>query len=136
MTRPSAPSRGWWRRVWHLLVPAMPDFYSMLEAQAENVQDTLEALAAYLVAVDPERAARINDRVEQGHVLRDRHLALLHQSFVTPIDREDIYTLAMTLDHILDYIKNTVREVEVLELPADEWMRRMTAELVTGGAQR
>jgi uncharacterized protein Yka (UPF0111/DUF47 family) len=133
VNRAAVPSRPWWRRLWHRLVPAMPDFYAMLGAQAENLQATLETLAGYLVAVDAERAARVNELVEQGHVLRDHNLALLHQSFVTPIDREDIYTLAMTLDHILDYVKNTVREVEMLQLPADEWMRRMTAELVTGG---
>jgi uncharacterized protein Yka (UPF0111/DUF47 family) len=134
VNRATVPSLPWWRRWLHRLVPAMPDFYGMLQAQAENLQATLETLAGYLVAVDPERAKRVNELVEQGHTLRDRNLALLHQSFVTPIDREDIYTLAMTLDHILDYVKNTVREVEVLQLPADDWMRRMTAELVTGGS--
>jgi len=112
----------------------MPDFFGMLESQADNLRATVATLADYLQACDQTLAAHIHQQVEQGHNLRDSTLAQLYRSFITPIDREDIYTLSTTIDHVLDYIKNTVREVEVLQVPSDVWMQRMTEELTEGVA--
>jgi uncharacterized protein Yka (UPF0111/DUF47 family) len=134
MIHTSTLTRSWWQRLWHMLVPPMPDFYSMLEAQADNLRATVAALSDFLQDCDQTLATRVHDSVEKGHELRDNTLKQLYRSFITPIDREDIYTLAIAIDHILDYIKNTVREVEVLQLEADEWMQRMTEELTEGVA--
>jgi hypothetical protein len=112
----------------------MPDYYGMLEAQADNLRTTVSALADYLKACDRNLAAQIHTLVDEGHALRDNTLSVLYRSFITPIDREDIYTLAMAIDHILDYLKNTVREVEVLQVESDDWMQRMTTELAEGTA--
>jgi uncharacterized protein Yka (UPF0111/DUF47 family) len=129
-----SPFLPWWRRLWQLVVPPMPDFYAMLEAQADNLQTTVSTLANYLKDRDMNLAAQIHTLVDEGHALRDNTLSVLYRSFITPIDREDIYTLAMAIDHILDYLKNTVREVEVLQVESDDWMQRMTAELAEGAA--
>ena len=134
MTLTSPPHRPWWRRLWQQLVPPMPDFYGMLEAQADNLQATVTALTDYLQACDVELASSVHDLVEQGHALRDNTLSALYSSFITPIDREDIYTLATSIDHILDYLKNTIRELEVLQVQSDDWMQRMMAELADGAA--
>jgi uncharacterized protein Yka (UPF0111/DUF47 family) len=134
MNQTPVPTRHWWQRLWQLVVPPIPDFLGMLEAQADNLRTTVASLADFLQANDPTLAARVHAQVEEGHSLRDATLVQLYRSFITPIDREDIYTLATSIDHILDYIKNTVREVEVLQLQADEWMQRMTAELTEGVA--
>ena len=134
MTLPNALNRPWWQRLWQLVVPPMPDFYGMLEAQADNLRATVAALADYLQASDAELAAQIHGLVDEGHALRDTTLDKLYGSFITPIDREDIYKLAMAIDHILDYLKNTVREVEVLQVKPNDWMQRMTIELTEGVA--
>lgn len=130
MNHPSQPS--WWRRAWQAVVPPMPDFNGMLRAQADNLAATTRALGDYLGSSAPDKAARVNALVDEGHKLRDRTLAVLYGSFITPIDREDIYKLAMSLDHVLDYLKNTVREVDVLQVDADDCMQRMAAELSRG----
>lgn len=134
MTLPNALPRPWWRRLWQLVVPPMPDFYGLLEAQADNLRATVAVLDDYLQASDEALAAQIHDLVEEGHNLRDSTLNTLYGSFITPIDREDIYKLAMAIDHILDYLKNTVREVEVLQVKPNDWMQRMTTELTEGVA--
>jgi len=124
----------WWRRAWQLLVPPMPDFNGMLSEQADNLCFTTSALADYLGSGDLHHAARVNALAGEGHALRDRTLEVLYGSFITPIDREDIYKLAMAIDHVLDYLQNTVREVEVLQIEADDAMRRMADELARGAA--
>lgn len=130
---PSA-SLPWWQRLWQMVVPPMPDFYGMLEAQADNLRATVAALTDFLQSSDQNLAAQVHGLVDKGHSLRESTLSQLYRSFITPIDREDIYTLALAIDHILDYIKNTVREVEVLQVQSDDWMQRMTAELAEGVA--
>lgn len=124
----------WWKRMWHLIVPPMPDFYGMLEIQADNLRATVAALTDYLQANEENLAAQVHTLVDKGHNLRDHTLRQLYRSFITPIDREDIYTLSITIDHILDYLRNTVREVEVLQVEADDWMQRMTEEISEGTA--
>ncbi len=132
MSQHASVSRPWWLRLWQLVVPPMPDFYGMLEAQADNLRATVAALTDYLQTCEENLAAPVHTLVEKGHNLRDNTLHQLYRSFITPIDREDIYTLAIAIDHILDYLKNTIREVEVLQLVSDEWMQRMTEELTEG----
>jgi hypothetical protein len=110
----------------------MPDFYGMLEAQTDTLRATLAALSDHLRDADKVPASRVHQLVDAGHAQRDTILRQLYQSFITPIDREDIYTLAMTIDHVFDYLKNTVREVEVLQIEPDDWMLRMTEELTSG----
>ena len=123
---------SWWRRLWRQVVPSTPNFHVLLEAQADNLRSTVAILADYLQNCNQDLAPRVHELVDEGHALRTRNLTLLHRTFITPIDREDIYSLSMSLDHILDYLKNTVREVEVLQVEPDDWMRRMTAELAEG----
>lgn len=124
--------KQWWRRAWEMVVPPMTDFHALLEEQCENLESASKALQAYLQHGDPKLAPAVREWVRAGHGLRDRNLSLLHRTFITPIDREDIYTLAMTIDHVLDYIKNTVREVEVLQLKPDHWMQMMAEQLTVG----
>lgn len=126
------PKKPWWQRIWESMVPPVPDFHAMLEEQCDNLQSAAKALQAYLREADPALAAPVTEWVREGHTLRQRNLTRLHKSFITPIDREDIYTLTMTIDHILDYINNTVREVEVLQVKPDRWMQRMAEQLDIG----
>jgi X-X-X-Leu-X-X-Gly heptad repeat protein len=134
MTQIKSSNHHWWHRLWRLLVPPTPDFFAMLEAQADNLRATLDALVDYLASCNADLADRVHDLVEKGHTQRDNNLQQLYRSFITPIDREDIYTLAMAIDHILDYIKNTVREVEVLQVEVSKRMQLMGTELADGAA--
>jgi len=127
--------KPWWRRAWEAVVPPAVDFHAMLEEQADNLESASAALQAYLLEGDAALAPPVHEWVREGHALRDRNLSRLHRTFITPIDREDIYTLAMTIDHILDYIKNTVREVEVLQIRPDSWMQKMAEQLSIGAGQ-
>jgi uncharacterized protein Yka (UPF0111/DUF47 family) len=126
--------RSWLGRLWAQVVPPMIDFHALLQEQCINLQAAVEALDDYLQEADPALAPQVREQVREGHSLRDRNLAMLYGSFVTPIDREDIYRLSMTIDHILDYVNNTVREVEVLQVKPDDYMRNMAEQLGKGAA--
>ena len=125
---------SWWRRLWRAVVPPMPDFAALLQAQASNLCATIDALAHHLAAPAATTAQETDRLVEEGHGLRDRTLSALYGSFITPIDREDIYRIAISIDHVLDYLKNTIREADVLQVEPDIWMTRMTKTLGEGAA--
>jgi uncharacterized protein len=57
----------------------------------------------------------------------------LVDTFITPIDREDIYDLSDRLDDVIDSAKMTVREVEALEIhDEDHHVKEIAATLVEG----
>lgn len=120
------------RRLWEQIVPPTIDFHALLQEQCINLQAAVAVLDNYLDKVDPSLAPQLREQVREGHSLRDRNLALLYRTFITPIDREDIYTVSMTIDHILDYVKNTMRELEVLQVEPDECMRKMVEQIGKG----
>jgi uncharacterized protein Yka (UPF0111/DUF47 family) len=124
------------RRMWEQLIPPIPDFHGMLGRQCEILKQAVTELEDYLHNHgDPQLAEKVRHQVQVGHDLRDKNLALLTRSFITPIDREDIYTLTIAIDHILDYVKNTVRELETLRLDPDESMHKMATQLGQGAAK-
>jgi predicted phosphate transport protein (TIGR00153 family) len=49
----------------------------------------------------------------------------LHSTFITPLDREDIFMLSLYIDDILDYCYTTVEEMQLLEVEADEHLYNM-----------
>ena len=46
--------------------------------------------------------------------LKRRNMVVLNQAFATPMDREEIYRAIEGIDHVINYAKTTVREMELL----------------------
>jgi uncharacterized protein Yka (UPF0111/DUF47 family) len=57
----------------------------------------------------------------------------LARAFATPMDRGAIHLAATAIDDVLNYAKTTVREIEILEVPPDPWMRELAEHLRAGG---
>jgi len=51
----------------------------------------------------------------------------LHDTFVTPIDREDIYNLSQAFERMVNYALTTIEEMNLLRVAADEPIRRMVS---------
>ncbi len=50
----------------------------------------------------------------------------LNKSFITPFDREDIYTLSVALDDVCDYIDATARAMVMYDIhEADEYLQQL-----------
>jgi len=106
------------------LVPQNREFYSLFEQAAANLVSAAQLLLELLEHY-PDRkplVAEIKDREHEGDRLTHEIVQQLHKTFVTPIDREDIYDLATALDDILDYIDQVADELNlygVAEVPAE-----------------
>jgi uncharacterized protein len=89
------------------LIPREESFFDLFEEMAVKVQEGADELLDLLTNyTDLDRkAGRIMDIEHEGDELTHEVMRRLNTTFVTPFDREDIYSLASGLDDILDNIE-------------------------------
>ncbi|MFQ5899871.1 MAG: DUF47 domain-containing protein [Candidatus Methylomirabilia bacterium] len=88
------------------LIPREEKFFDLFEQQAANIVSgaiVLEELVLDYPNAE-EKVKRIRDLEHQGDALTHEVVKRLNTTFITPIDREDIYALASRLDDVLDLI--------------------------------
>ena len=93
------------------LKPRQSNFLQLLIQQGEFTIASVEALQAYLrkpVGKCSTQAKQVEkDADEVFRIL----IHELEDTFVTPLDREDIFTLSRALDDFIDYIYDTIEEL-------------------------
>jgi uncharacterized protein len=83
-------------------------FYDMFTASASNVLDGANTLHALITGPPKDRAAlnqELRDQEHRGDDHTHNILREVNSTFVTPIDREDIYRLASRLDDVMDFFE-------------------------------
>jgi uncharacterized protein len=82
-------------------------FFGLFTESAENLRTAAELLQDLIGDYrDIElKAERIADREHEGDEVTHAIIRLLNTTFVTPMDREDIYQLATALDDVMDAIE-------------------------------
>ena len=97
-------------------------FISLLIEQSEVTADGLRLLEKYVSASKVESKAVEQMRVKEaeGDEIRRVLIDELHSTFITPLDREDIFMLSLCIDDILDYAYSTIREIELLDIQISE----------------
>jgi predicted phosphate transport protein (TIGR00153 family) len=98
------------------LIPRNESFFPMFIDSVNNVVEGAEKLNKMIAAHldDAETMTKEIKKIEkQGDKCTKAIIAKVHNSFITPFDREDIHELAEGIDDILDEILN-VADVVVL----------------------
>jgi predicted phosphate transport protein (TIGR00153 family) len=88
------------------LIPKDTSFFEMFTAMSNNLIDAASALVN-LFADYQNVEAKIEEirRIEhRGDEMTHSIMRKLNQTFITPFDREDIHTLASSLDDVVDFI--------------------------------
>ena len=91
-------------RLAQVLAPKDRHFFDLFEEAAGNILRAADLLDQMLRAY-PERKELARDVLiceQQGDRITHDIIQRLNQTFVTPFDREDIYSLASGLDDIVD----------------------------------
>jgi predicted phosphate transport protein (TIGR00153 family) len=109
-------------------------FIELLIKQAEFAVEGLQALLKYVAEPDEELALRVNQIEKEADEVRRILIDELNRTFVTPLDREDIFALSLTVDDILDYANTTVEEMNMLEIKPNKYIERMVS-LLTDAAR-
>lgn len=89
------------------LIPKEEKFFDMFEEAAQNIHEGSRLLMEMMENYTDveERAKKIQTVEHQGDTITHNIIRKLNQTFITPIDREDIYSLSGSLDDVLDYIE-------------------------------
>jgi predicted phosphate transport protein (TIGR00153 family) len=88
------------------LIPKEERFYDDFEALARELCGGARLLQAMIEPERPiwDKAEEIKEVEHKCDFLTHEIIRRLHRTFVTPLDREDIYELAKTLDDVMDAI--------------------------------
>jgi hypothetical protein len=100
-------------------------FFEILSRQAAKILEGLEALWNFAEKGTKENANLVRNVEREADELRRILIQELDQTFVTPLDREDIYNLSRAIDDVVDYANTTVDEMEVYEVKGDEHITEM-----------
>ena len=81
----------------------------MLESQGANLVKATSSLFELVMNFNmvAERNSKIKDLEHEGDQIAHKLFTLLAQTFVTPLDREDISRLASAIDEVLNYTDGT-----------------------------
>jgi hypothetical protein len=101
------------------LFPKDDVFFDRFEKAAENAHQCTLALQEFLERYDDleARMRRIKELEHIGDELTHEVIERLNQSFITPLDREDIHELACRIDDILDRVDTAVDRMVLFKLP-------------------
>ncbi len=110
-----------------LFRPREVKFMRLLTEQAAKTVEGMELLEEFMEATDREVAKRLVQVEKEADEVRRILIDELNRSFITPIDREDIFALSLTIDDILDYGYSTVDEMVILEVESNSYLRRMVS---------
>lgn len=97
------------------LIPKEEKYFELMNQLAAKVRDGSETL--YALFQDYNKHAEYADQIKELEVDSDEIVAQitnrLNSTFITPIDREDIYLLVTELDDVIDMINDIARRLEM-----------------------
>ena len=113
-------------------LPRNERFYDLLHESAKNLADAAEALVDLVQHYQnvEMKTDRLTELEHNGDTITHNIVNLLHKTFVTPIEREDIALLAERLDDVLDYIEGAGTSLRIYKVAEPSTCSREMADVV------
>jgi predicted phosphate transport protein (TIGR00153 family) len=114
------------------LLPREADFFSLFNEHAARITDGSRAFIALVQNyADPLERERWASEVDTAERAADKITAevnrLLHKTFITPLDRDQIHSLINAMDDILDLLQDATETMSLYDV------RAMTEEVLRLG---
>ena len=100
-------------------LPKETQYFDLFIQMAEKIQEGSAILVDMLQAPDDQFdsfSKKIKAVEHECDEIAHNVSIKLNRSFITPFDREDIYTLAMALDDVCDYIDASARSIVMYDI--------------------
>ena len=100
------------------LMPREGKFFDLFNAHAERIVEGARELASMIGTFSEldAHAQRIDNAERAADKITHETIALLHKTFITPFDRDQIHQLITTMDDILDLIQDVAESVALYDL--------------------
>ncbi|HWR42345.1 DUF47 domain-containing protein [Sporomusa sp.] len=120
------------------LKPREEKFYGYLLENTQLIRDAAEVLQEALNRDGDlfELMAQIDELEKKADANTAKIVGLLHKTFITPLDREDIYSIAHKLDDVIDCMQGTIERMELYNAGAASEGAKELAELVGKSAKQ
>ncbi|MCX4363286.1 MAG: DUF47 family protein [Clostridia bacterium] len=109
------------------------NFFQLLVNQCSIMNRGIEALYKYCQSVGQPDHESYGDTViaieDEGDMARRVLIDELNSTFITPMERNDIFDLSRQLDEVLDYAKTAIDEMRLFKIDPNEDMTRMVGIL-------
>lgn len=106
------------------------NFFDLLTEQARLMTKGMKLLNEYCITHDESVADDVIRTETEGDMVRRVLIDELNRTFITPIDREDLFRFSSQLDEILDYAKTSVDEIRFFNVIPDKEMCAVTETLL------
>ena len=112
-------------------MPREGKFFDLFNAHAERIVEGARELAAMMSRFDEleAHAQRIDDVERAADKITHETITLLHRTFITPFDREQIHALITRMDDILDLIQDVAESIALYDLQAVTPEAKQLAEI-------
>ncbi len=114
------------------LIPKDEKYFDLFNQMGTYITDASKLLSQAFTDTRHSSmyAEKIRNLEHQCDELSHSIIAKLNHSFITPIDREDIYGLASSLDDVMDLIETISAHIVLFRIEhATEWSRHMVGLL-------
>ena len=100
------------------LMPREGRFFDLFNAHAERIIEGSRELAAMIGSFSEldAHAQRIDGAERAADKITHECITLLHKTFITPFDREQIHQLITAMDDILDLIQDVAESIALYDL--------------------
>eukprot|EP01037_Dinobryon_pediforme_P026847 gene26847-29504_t len=120
------------------LMPTEGKFFDLFNQHAElGVKCAKEMVALMTNFNDLEiRVHAIETLEKQADKVTHNAIELLHKTFITPLDRDDIHQLITRMDDILDLLEDAAQTISLYDIKAITPEAKRLAELCLGCAEK
>jgi uncharacterized protein Yka (UPF0111/DUF47 family) len=111
---------GWLRTLFGVFLPAEVQFWSYVAAAAAAAHQSAELFIELTEAPGREARIALVERIREAEHAGDHAMKqmsdALDATFVTPIDREDLYHLTSALENVSDFVSATANHLTVHQM--------------------
>ncbi|HVF47912.1 MAG TPA: DUF47 family protein [Pyrinomonadaceae bacterium] len=114
-------------------LPKEDQYFALFLQMSVKIQEAADMMAEMLRASDHEfsdYSKKIKDIEHECDEIAHSVTTKLNKSFITPFDREDIYTLAMALDDVCDYIDAAARSIVMYDIHGNDTHAQQLCEVI------
>ena len=106
------------------------NFYGLLIQQAQVIRDAVEALCVFCETPTQENGDFVKVKEKEADTVRRELVDDINRTFITPIDRDDLYRLSSSIDDLADYAWTTVKEIRIYDIQPDAHLLEMARTLL------
>ncbi len=99
-------------------IPKEEKFFDLFEELADKIEEGIKFFLEMVEKYDysDERVARLKEIEHEADIITHTTYAKMHTTFLTPLDREDIYELVNKMDSVLDMIEASAMRINLYKV--------------------